>query len=176
LAAMEKWGVDGVRFYLIRVGGRWRDDVDWSEDQVYKHTKEIQSQLGNYLLRITSPKLAARAKEASSFSDSTLHPLNAELKQMVQSLPERVKERMDMLEAGEALNEIMSVLKVANKSLSTLAPWSPCPASLVHETRQVAFELLKVVSKFIGPFMPGVGRKLENALGKDGDVQGVRLF
>ena len=40
----------------------------------------------------------------------------------------------------------------------------------------MAFELLKVVSKFIGPFMPGVGRKLENALGKDGDVQGVRLF
>jgi len=27
LVAMEKWGVDGVRFYLIRVGGRWRDDV-----------------------------------------------------------------------------------------------------------------------------------------------------
>lgn len=27
LDAMEKWGVDGVRFYLLRVGGRWRDDV-----------------------------------------------------------------------------------------------------------------------------------------------------
>lgn len=103
---------------------------------------------------------------------------------------------MDNLEAGEALNEIMLVLKVvslipyllclpvdlifskqANKSLTTLAPWSSaCPVSLVHETRQVAFEMLKVVSKFIGPFMPGVGRKLEEALGKDGDVQSVRLF
>ena len=27
LAAMEKWGVNGVRFYLLRVGGRWRNDV-----------------------------------------------------------------------------------------------------------------------------------------------------
>jgi methionyl-tRNA synthetase len=131
LAAMEKWGVDGVRFYLMRVGGRWRDDVgrfvlslaksiltclssDWSEDQVDKHVKEVQSQLGNYFLRITSPKLAARAKEASSFPGSPLHPLNAELKQMAQSLPERIKERMDTLEAGEALNEIMSVLKVVS--------------------------------------------------------------
>jgi hypothetical protein len=40
----------------------------------------------------------------------------------------------------------------------------------------VAFELLKVVSKFIAPFMPGVGKKLEDALGKDGGAQGVRLF
>ncbi|KAF8802815.1 hypothetical protein BYT27DRAFT_7111528 [Phlegmacium glaucopus] len=182
LDAMEKWGVDGVRFYLIRVGGRWRDDVDWSEDQVDKHVKEIRSQLGNYFLRITSPKLAIRAKEASSLlaSHSTLHPLNVELKQMVQSLPEKIKERMDALEAGEALDEIMSVLRVANKSLSTLAPWSPtCPALLVHETRQVAFEMLKVVSKFIGPFMPGIERKLEDALskgGEDGEVKGVRLF
>jgi len=90
---------------------------DWSEDQVDKHVKEIQSQLGNYFLRITSPKLATRAKEGSSLSSSlashlTLHPLNAELKHMVQSLPERIKKRMDALEAGEALDEIMSVLRV----------------------------------------------------------------
>ena len=27
LAEMERWGVDGVRFYLMRIGGRWRGDV-----------------------------------------------------------------------------------------------------------------------------------------------------
>jgi methionyl-tRNA synthetase len=27
LEAIEKWGVDTVRFYLMRVGGRWKDDV-----------------------------------------------------------------------------------------------------------------------------------------------------
>ena len=50
-----------------------------------------------------------------------MHPLNAELKQMVQSLPERIKEHMDALEAGEALNEIMSVLRV----VSLLVSFSP---------------------------------------------------
>lgn len=30
LAEMERWGVDGVRFYLMRIGGRWRGDVgEW---------------------------------------------------------------------------------------------------------------------------------------------------
>jgi methionyl-tRNA synthetase len=27
LEAIEKWGVDIVRFYLMRVGGRWKDDI-----------------------------------------------------------------------------------------------------------------------------------------------------
>jgi methionyl-tRNA synthetase len=27
LAAMERWGVDVVRWYMCRVGGRMRDDV-----------------------------------------------------------------------------------------------------------------------------------------------------
>jgi len=39
--------------------------------------------------------------------------------------------------------------------------------------------MLKVVSKLIGPFMPGIERKLEDALGKgreEGEVKGVRLF
>lgn len=91
---------------------------DWSEDQVDKHIREIQSQLGNYFLRVTSVKLATRAKEASSSSlvtsHSTLHPLNAELTQMVESLPHRIQERMDSLEAGEALNEIISVLRMVS--------------------------------------------------------------
>ena len=51
-----------------------------------------------------------------------MHPLNAELKQMVQSLPERIKEHMDALEAGEALNEIMSVLRVVSLLLSHFLP------------------------------------------------------
>lgn len=31
LEAIDKWGIDMVRFYLIRVGGRWRDDVGVSQ-------------------------------------------------------------------------------------------------------------------------------------------------
>jgi methionyl-tRNA synthetase len=27
MAAMEEWGVDAIRFYLMRIGGRWRGDV-----------------------------------------------------------------------------------------------------------------------------------------------------
>src|ERR1700722_10001947 len=64
-AAMEQYGVDAVRYYMARVGGRFKDDVgknqnrtcllstcrvcflsDWSEEQLTKHRNEIQSYLG----------------------------------------------------------------------------------------------------------------------------------
>ncbi|KAH7912233.1 tRNA synthetases class I (M)-domain-containing protein [Hygrophoropsis aurantiaca] len=62
--AMDRFGVDVVRFYLARVGGRFRDDVDWSQEQLEKHADEIKSLLGNFFLRITSNAIAARVAQA----------------------------------------------------------------------------------------------------------------
>ena len=83
MIAMDDFGVDPVRFYLARVGGRFRDDVgkfwqpcytltesitdatiysvDWSEEQLRKHADEIRNSLGNYFLRVTSNIIKRRA-------------------------------------------------------------------------------------------------------------------
>lgn len=37
---------------------------DWSPSQLEKHHREIQAQLGNYFLRVTSPRLAERVAPA----------------------------------------------------------------------------------------------------------------
>lgn len=84
LTAMDDFGVDAVRFYLARVGGRFRDDVggschtliafvtdatvcfvDWSEEQLRKHADEIRNSLGNYFLRVTSNAIKRRAAKAT---------------------------------------------------------------------------------------------------------------
>ncbi|KAJ3488505.1 hypothetical protein NLI96_g2773 [Meripilus lineatus] len=61
IQAIDEYGLDVVRYYLARVGGRFKDDVDWSTSQLEKHSKEITSLLGNLYLRITSQKIEARA-------------------------------------------------------------------------------------------------------------------
>ena len=45
---------------------------DWSSSQLEKHQKEIQAQLGNYFLRISSPRLAARVASALHSGEVTL--------------------------------------------------------------------------------------------------------
>lgn len=124
LKSMEKYGVDIVRFYLARVGGRFRDDVDWSFEQLEKHSKELQSLLGNYLLRVSSARITATAaigRDQVLHKQHELHPLNSELLRMASALPSKVQSNMEGLEVAEVLVEILDVLKFVRSHLYTEA-------------------------------------------------------
>ncbi|KAF4610605.1 hypothetical protein D9613_006483 [Agrocybe pediades] len=206
LEAMDKFGVDVVRFYMMRVGGRWRGDVDWSSEQLQKHQKEISAQLGNYFLRVTSPKILERANSASALIcdqpdqvpvslfdamqeaqqareespddivmaedvETDGQSPNVELLTAVLALPAKVRSNMDQLEAGQALAEIMDVLKLANQSITILQPWAKSTDPIVaHTTRTLALETLRIVGACLVPFMPETSERLLTGLGLD--VQG----
>ncbi|KAG5731989.1 hypothetical protein E4T56_gene18290 [Termitomyces sp. T112] len=169
--AIEKFGVDVVRFYLLRVGGRFRDDTDWSRTQLEKHDREIQSRLGNLLMRITSTKIAERANTAPHL---TISSIRAELRNespilalldATKSMPSKVHLLMEQLELGDALNEIMEVLRLANKAINDVAPWdtNTAPAD-VFACRGASLEALRVVGICLQPFVPGVAGRLLDAL------------
>ncbi|KAG6867932.1 hypothetical protein C0993_009414 [Termitomyces sp. T159_Od127] len=169
--AIEEFGVDVVRFYLSRVGGRFRDDTDWSRTQLEKHNREIQSQLGNLLMRITSAKIAKRAETAHPL---TISSIRAELQKespilalldATKFLPSKVHSLMEQLELGDALDAIMEVLRVANKTISDVAPWNKdtAPAD-VFACRSASLEALRVAGICLQPFMPGVSGRLLDAL------------
>ncbi|KAF8843388.1 hypothetical protein BDN67DRAFT_1028277 [Paxillus ammoniavirescens] len=154
IEAMDNFGVDTVRFYLARVGGRWRDDVDWSEEQLRKHADEIRNLLGNYFLRVTSKAIRQRAGTAIPISSekpsfqgllvrqfsgldlSTTSSTNAldlegckpstneELIALLDNLGGLVSGHMKNLEVADALHAIVMILRHANALLTTLAPWS----------------------------------------------------
>ncbi|KAF9047521.1 tRNA synthetases class I (M)-domain-containing protein [Panaeolus papilionaceus] len=203
LASMDQWSVDLVRFYLMRIGGRWRGDVDWSERQVDNHSQEIQSQLGNYLLRITSKKITKRVEgvEPSDGMDS-LSPgiqgvfegvepaetdYNANLLTLTRALPAKVQTHMDTWEVACALDDIIHVLKYANKAVTAIAPWSnDCDPQTVLETRMVGLEAVRVVGGCLEPIMPNTAQKIqvmfgihENVFGETGKadaVHGLKAF
>jgi methionyl-tRNA synthetase len=82
IEAMDTFGIDGVRYYMARVGGRFQNDVggyysvssvpftivrltiiprkDWSSEQADKHLDEIRSLLGNFFLRIMSQAIQSK--------------------------------------------------------------------------------------------------------------------
>lgn len=113
-------------------------DIDWSAEQLDKHYREIKDQLGNYFMRIASPILVKRSQGGEgpipeslrwefmedALSTSGLPDLtvveadspdwNAILLRHTLALKEKVDKNMDELEAGNALVEIMAVLKVVS--------------------------------------------------------------
>ncbi|KAG6849942.1 hypothetical protein H0H93_003314 [Arthromyces matolae] len=173
--AIEEFGIDAIRFYLCRVGGRFRDDTDWSRTQLDKHKREIQSQLGNLLLRITSPKITAQANLASPSTLSSIYsqlrenqpdsPLLA-LLDATMSMPRQMSSSMERLELGDALDAIMEVLRVTNKTITDIEPWKATTlAADVAACQGASLESLRVVGICLQPFMPGVAGRLLDALG-----------
>ncbi|KAH8119316.1 tRNA synthetases class I (M)-domain-containing protein [Phellopilus nigrolimitatus] len=68
---LKEYGVDIPRWYLARVGGRFKEDVDWSTGQLSKHEQELRSLVGNLLLRMQSKKIFSKIPE--EFHDIPLH-------------------------------------------------------------------------------------------------------
>ncbi|KAF8334830.1 tRNA synthetases class I (M)-domain-containing protein [Amanita rubescens] len=189
--AIDAFGIDVVRYYLARVGGRFRDDVDWSDEQLKKHFKEIRAFLGNTLLRITSERIKDNMKGASVLTledilRDTTSP-NASIIEASQALAENMASLLEQMEVADA------IARVVNKVMTDIAPWEPTTKpDVVYTTYLTSVEALRVVGICLQPFTPGVASRLLDALRipreernwenarvlRDhvGAVEGVKLF
>lgn len=133
--AMEVLDTDLVRYYLARIGGRFKDDVgeskcgsvttlpeliastDWSSEQLEKNAAELQSLLGNFYLRITSAAIRRRLPEDfySHLRELLEQSLNTESLKGVairlQHLASVVDHHLKELRIAEALEAIIHQLK-----------------------------------------------------------------
>lgn len=98
--------------------------LDWSRDQLEKHSREIMSLFGNLYLRVTSKKIQERVEGAESPSvvdiarrapdGSTLR----DLLHAIGGLKELFQKRMQGLLIADALDDIMLVLQKARRVFS----------------------------------------------------------
>ena len=92
--------------------------LDWSEEQIDKHRKEIQSLLGNLFLRITSIAIQTRILSvqprtlAEISKDEVEGSPNRLLLNSLFELPDKFKTSMDNLEVSDALKLIIDVLRM----------------------------------------------------------------
>ncbi|KAI0326731.1 hypothetical protein GY45DRAFT_1258429 [Cubamyces sp. BRFM 1775] len=196
--AIDEFGIDLVRYYLARVGGRFKDDVDWSQEQLQKHSKEIISLLGNLFLRATSAKIMKRVASVprptvfllSGTGTSSLAPLLNSLK----ALAPTYEQNMQRFQVADAVEAIVLALQEANLLMTQAAPWSKDTSPAVAaDVQALIFETLRQCGILLQPFMPETAALLLDSLGvpRDqrtladaafgraglGDVRpGVRLF
>ncbi|TDL28964.1 hypothetical protein BD410DRAFT_811933 [Rickenella mellea] len=171
---VKEYGADTVRYYLARVGGRFKDDTDWSKDQLEKHEAEIRSLLGNTLLRIQSHKLLERLPPSSQtlpLEHSILLPRSdtrvpGDAMQLhLGGLSLRVSQHLNKCEVADALGVIVDCLALANKELTSYAPWSLSTSSTTAVTLTTWLrETLRITGILLQPFMPTKSSQLLDAL------------
>lgn len=169
--AIDELGADPVRYYLARIGGRFKDDVDWSNEQLENNASELQSLLGNFYLRITSAAIRKRLPEDfQSCSRETLEQSTdveklIEVVDPLKSLAAVVDNHLEELRIAEALEAIVSQLKAANAMMNATEPWAKdTPQALIGEVYTLSLETLRVCGILLQPFIPGKARMLLDAM------------
>ncbi|KAH9049617.1 tRNA synthetases class I (M)-domain-containing protein [Lactarius hengduanensis] len=169
--AIDELGADPVRYYLARIGGRFKDDVDWSNEQLENNASELQSLLGNFYLRITSAAIRKRLPEDfQSCSRETLEQSTdveklIEVVDPLKSLAAVVDNHLEDLRIAEALEAIISQLKAANAMMNATEPWAKdTPQALIGEVYTLSLETLRVCGILLQPFIPAKARMLLDAM------------
>lgn len=142
IAIADKYGVDALRYYLIREIP-FNNDGDFSETMLKeRHNNELANKLGNLVSRLSTlaEKYGLEKAEPLDISDTI----------------ERVEKHFKSYHIDKALNEIFSYVDSINEYLQTNKPWETKDAQVLYR----AADALKNVTILLSPFLPTTCEKI----------------
>ncbi|KAL3428305.1 methionyl-tRNA synthetase [Phlyctema vagabunda] len=112
--AIERFGIDTMRWYLIHDGKDIRDSNYSNEQIVERYNKGLRSAIGNILARISTTRLWSLKDCIMSRAEIESNPSSAaetsEFVKLLEELPRQVDNAMKELEPRKGLHQIMEVL------------------------------------------------------------------
>lgn len=130
LFALERFGVDTMRFFLAYNGGLDKD-ADYDNSHIIeKYKKNLQWGVGNLSGRLLRSKKWAVRDSIEWFAQDKLPDETEVDKQhrlLLESLPVLVKKSMDNLSARGALREIENVINQVGKRINDSLVVRSCP-------------------------------------------------
>ncbi|KAL8672959.1 MAG: hypothetical protein Q9168_002592 [Polycauliona sp. 1 TL-2023] len=119
--ALERFGSDTMRYYLVHSGGI-QDDSDYDNEHIIERYKHLQGSLGNLVTRVVRGKgwKVERAVKSGWTDDSPEGKAHAEA---LSQLPSAFDHWMTRLHPGTALKQVLSMVQQTNKYMQKASPW-----------------------------------------------------
>jgi methionyl-tRNA synthetase len=166
LPLVERYGVDAVRYYLLREIPFGSDGSYTDEGFLTRINTDLCNGLGNLVSRTTAMIYQYFGGTIPMHGEYT--ELDKELiDTAVAALPE-VKAHMDALNAPDALVEIFKIVGRANKYIDETTPWTLFKAGERERLATVMYclaESIRIVAVLLNAFLPTTSQRIFDKLG-----------
>jgi methionyl-tRNA synthetase len=172
-AIVAAYGVDAFRFFVLREVP-FGNDGDFSKRAlVSRMNVELANDLGNLAQRSLS--LIARNCDGRIPARGPQTEDDVTLLAAAEALPQLVRERIDRLAFGDALEEIWKVVRQSNGYIDRQAPWAlrRTDPTRMGSVLRVLTDVLRIVATLLQPFMPGSMAKMLDQLGVAADARTI---
>ncbi|KAF6819114.1 methionyl-tRNA synthetase [Colletotrichum sojae] len=175
--AIDRWGLDTMRYFMMRDGGIQKDADYENSLVVERYTKDLQATLGNLLNRVAKSKKwmlkhsVAYARDNQDAARSI--EASAGLKTLIDEMGPAMSKHMDELNPNAAIRSALNVLSEANKYISNTTPWKLTKreedSAALHEIIFHASEAVRSAGILLQPIMPIKMGVLLDVMGVDAD-------
>jgi methionyl-tRNA synthetase len=161
--AMDKFGADALRYYLLRDVSFGGDGNVSPASFEARYDSELANEYGNLASRTIAMVLRYRDGDVPEVA------VDPALATDFEGLTDQVAELLDRAELTQALDVIWQRVRRLNRYVEERAPWQlardPEAAGALDETLASLVEGLRVISVLLHPYIPVSVEKLLGALG-----------
>ena len=161
---VDKFGVDGFRYYFLRDVVFGQDGSISMEAMVQRYNGDLANDWGNLcsrLFNMVDKYCDGVVPDPTVYEDESE---GARLREIAATLPDCVEQRMDGLNYSAALDAIWELVKEANRYLEESAPWAlAADEQTIPRMRAVlynALEAVRIVALFTAPTMPNTSAEV----------------
>ncbi|EIA32663.1 methionine--tRNA ligase [Ligilactobacillus salivarius] len=179
---VERYGLDALRYYLMRAVPFGNDGVFTPEDFIGKINFDLANDLGNLLNRTVAMINKYRGGQIPELK-SGVTAFDKDLEDVAANTIKNFEEQMDSVHFSNALDEVWKLVARSNKYIDETEPWILAKdETKKDELDSVLAHLaasLRLVAILIQPVMTHTPREIFAQLGLNSDdmaIQGVSYF
>jgi methionyl-tRNA synthetase len=165
---IDKYGLDTVRYFLLRELPFGADGVFTPEAYVERINFDLANDLGNLLNRTISMLNKYFNGQIKDVPTSDV-PLDQELKQFIDDKINAYEENFEKLRFSVALQEVWSIISRANKYIDETTPWvlarNEEQFGRLYEVLYNLVETLRIVSVLVSPVLTKAPIQIQEQLG-----------